>query len=104
MKSDSNATTTFTSEFVSSMAEIPSARRKSLKSVVISPLVCSVCASFGIFGGISSIFAGLLCIITHIALTTDTMFEKVGTVLMIAGIPLLLMGSIFLDEIESKNK
>jgi len=74
-----------------------------LRATVLSPLVCSLLASLGIFGGIASGFVGFICIVVHAALPGDTVFDKVGTALMIATIPAMLIGSIFVDEIEPKK-
>lgn len=77
------------------------ARKSMLRKTLLSPLVCSVLASLGIFGGIACLFAGVLCVVVHISLPGDTTFDRVGTTLLIAAIPMMLIGSIFLDEIES---
>lgn len=74
--------------------------KKSLRKTVLSLLVCSVLASFGIFGGISSLFVGLVCVVLHSVISHDRIFDSVGTVLLIVAIPMILMGSVFLDEIE----
>jgi hypothetical protein len=74
-----------------------------LRRAVLSPFLCSVLASIGIFGGISALFSGLVCVIVHAALAGDTAFDRVGTVLLIAAIPMILVGSIFLDEIEKRK-
>ena len=74
--------------------------KKALRKNVLSPLVCSVLASFGIFGGISSLFVGLICIVIHGVISHDKIFDSVGTVLLIVAIPMILIGSIFLDEVE----
>lgn len=70
-------------------------RRSFLNSVV-----CSVGATICIFGGISALIAGLFCVIVHGVIPGDVIFDHTGTVLLILGIPLLLVGSIFLDEID----
>lgn len=69
----------------------------------LRPWVWSVLASVGIFGGISSLFIGLIFIVIHGILSTDVMFDKAGTGLVIVAIPLILLGSICLDEIEGKK-
>lgn len=51
-----------------------------------------------------SALVGLVCIIAHAALTNDTAFNKLGTGLMIAVIPLLLAGSHFMDKLEEVRK
>ena len=74
-----------------------------LRRAILSPLFCSVAASFGIFGGISALFVGLICVVIHSLLAGDKAFDSVGTVLLIAAIPMILVGSIFLDEIETNK-
>ena len=68
------------------------------KSPVLRPLFCSIGALIGIFGGISILFAGLVCAIVHYALSGDVVFDRVGTVFLISAIPMLLIGSMFLDK------
>lgn len=75
----------------------------SLRRRILSPLLCTVCASIGIFGGIASLFGGLVCVIIHTAISGDRSFDQAGTVLMIAAIPAILIGSIFLDEINGES-
>jgi hypothetical protein len=77
--------------------------QKSLRKTVLTPLVCSVLASFGIFGGISSLFVGIVLVILHSILKNERMFDQVGTGLLIVAIPMILVGSIFLDEIAGKK-
>lgn len=72
------------------------------RSRILSPFICSVLAAFGIFGGISSLFAGLICVIIHSLLAGDRAFDSVGTVLLIIAIPMILVGSAFLDAIKDK--
>lgn len=74
-----------------------------LRRTLLSPLFCSVMASFGIFGGISALFVGLICVVVHGLLAGDKAFDSVGTVLLISAIPMILVGSIFLDEIETNK-
>ena len=74
-----------------------------LRRAILNPLLCSVLASVGIFGGISALFSGLVCIVLHTIVAGDTAFDRVGTVLLIAAIPMILVGSIFLDEIEKRK-
>jgi uncharacterized membrane protein YtjA (UPF0391 family) len=79
-------------------------RRPSLRRVVFNPVVCSIAAAIGMFGGISSLVAGVACIVIHSVIPGDRAFDQVGTTLLILGIPMLLLGSIFLDEIEVKER
>ena len=69
---------------------------------IMSPLICSVLAAVGIFGGISSLFAGLICVVIHSFLRVDRAFDSVGTVLLIIAIPMILVGSVFLDELGER--
>lgn len=77
--------------------------QKSLRKTLLTPLVCSVLAAFGIFGGISSLFVGIVFVIIHSVVVGDRMFDQIGTFLLIVAIPMILVGSIFLDEIEEKK-
>ncbi len=74
-----------------------------IRRTILSPLLCSVLATLGIFGGISALFSGLVCVILHALVNGDTAFDKVGTILLISAIPMILVGSIFLDEIEKRK-
>lgn len=66
-------------------------------------MVCSVLASLGVFGGVSFLFVGIVCVVIHGIALNDIVFDRVGTFLLIISIPMILIGSIFLDEINSKN-
>jgi hypothetical protein len=74
--------------------------RRSVRKALLTPAVCSVCATFGIFGGIASLFVGIVFVVLHTLVTNDRMFDHLGTGLLIVAIPMILLGSIFLDEIE----
>jgi len=74
-----------------------------LRKAILNPVVCSIAATLGIFGGASSLVAGLLCISIHLFIAQDVVFNRAGTTLLILGIPLLLLGSVFLDEIETNK-
>ena len=74
-----------------------------IRRTILSPLLCSVLATLGIFGGISALFSGLICVILHALVNGDTAFDSVGTILLISAIPMILVGSIFLDEIEKRK-
>lgn len=67
-------------------------------------LVCSVFASLGIFGGISALFVGLVCVVIHTLITSDTIFDRAGTVFLIVAIPAILIGSMFIDENEQGSR
>ncbi|MBK8466839.1 MAG: hypothetical protein IPL32_13500 [Chloracidobacterium sp.] len=84
---------------VEAARSLPSVKRI-VRKKVLSPLVCSVLASFGIFGGISSLFVGVVCVVIHGLVSGDGVFDSVGTVLLIVAIPMILIGAIFLDKIE----
>ena len=82
----------------------PSSRsRGSLRKALLTPVVCSVLASFGIFGGIASLFVGMICVLIHGLVSHDHIFDQAGTVLLIIAIPMILIGSIFLDEIQGEK-
>jgi hypothetical protein len=68
-----------------------------MKPSFVGPLFCSIGALIGVFGGISILFAGLISVIIHYAISGDVVFDRVGTVFLISAIPMLLIGSIFLD-------
>lgn len=85
-------------------SRVHTSRPKSqLRRTILSPLFCSIAASFGIFGGISALIIGLLCVVIHSLLKFDRAFDTVGTVLLVAAIPMILIGSIFLDEINANR-
>jgi hypothetical protein len=69
----------------------------------VPPWVWTVLASLGIFGGISSLFVGLVFVVIHGILPADVVFNRFGTGLLIIAIPMILLGSTCLDEIESKK-
>ena len=71
-----------------------------LRKSILRPSVCAVCASFGIFGGLAALFIGIVCVAIHAVVPGDLTFDSVGTMLLIAAIPMILIGSIFLDEIH----
>ena len=79
------------------------ARRRPRSNTRLRPVVCSVLAMFGIFGGISALFVGLVFVVLHGILAADKIFDRAGTVTLVAAIPMILIGSIFLDAIEEKN-
>ncbi len=77
--------------------------QKKLRKALLTSAVCSTLAAFGIFGGISSLFVGLLCVVVHGFVSEDRAFDQVGTILLIIAIPLILTGSVFLDESNKKS-
>src|SRR5689334_21143455 len=84
-------------------AEMPTDKtlkpRSQIRQFVFRPVVCSVCAFLGVFGGLLSLFLGLFCVVVHAVVPADHIFNRAGTILLIAGIPMMLAGSVFLDEI-----
>lgn len=79
----------------------PATESKSLlRKKLLTPMLCSVLASVGIFGGVSTLFVGIICVVIHGIIAHDRVFDRASTVLLIAAIPMLLIGSIFLDEIK----
>jgi hypothetical protein len=64
--------------------------------------LCSICGAVGVFGGLASLFCGLLCGIIHAVVAEDRVFDRAGTVLLVAAIPMILTGSIFLDQADPK--
>ena len=81
----------------------PRKPRGSVRKALLTPFVSSVLASLGIFGGISALFVGIVSVIIHGVLSHDQIFDRVGTVLLIIAIPMILFGSLFVDEIEGKK-
>jgi len=77
--------------------------RTALKKCILRPFPCSVLAATGIFGGLAALFVGIVCIVLHGIVPADVMFSRVGTVLLVVAIPMILMGSIFLDEIGKQK-
>ncbi|MFN0279811.1 MAG: hypothetical protein ACKVRN_14625 [Pyrinomonadaceae bacterium] len=84
--------------------ESPTAKPRSrLRQALLTPLVCSILASLGIFGGISALVVGLFAVVIHGIFPADRIWDRVGTILLIVAIPMILVGSIFLDEIQIKR-
>ncbi len=81
----------------------PVTGRKGLRKKLMTPLVCSVLASIGMFGGMSALFVGSLCVLFHGIVKQDVLFSQAGTVLLIVAIPMILVGSVFLDEIDLRK-
>lgn len=74
--------------------------KRILERTVLRPMPAAIIAATGIFGGVASLFIGLVCVAIHSVATSDRAFDQVGTVLLIIAIPMILVGSIFLDEVE----
>lgn len=81
-------------------AHTPDGFLRTLRKRILNRAFCSICAAFGIFGGISSLFVGLICVLIHTVDSGEKVFDRVGTILLLISIPMILIGSIFLDEIE----
>lgn len=77
--------------------------RTALKKSILRPFPCAVLAATGIFGGLSALFIGLVCIVLHGIVPGDVMFSGVGTVLLVVAIPMILIGAVLLDEIEGNK-
>ena len=77
--------------------------RGKLRKKILTPGVCSVAAGLGVFGGIAFLFAGLICVILHEIIPSDFVYNQVGTTLLISAIPMILVGSVFLDEIRGND-
>jgi hypothetical protein len=60
----------------------------------------TVLGLLGILGGVSGLFAGMICVIIHLILLPEQTFDRVGTVLLIMAIPMLLAGSLCMGELE----
>lgn len=54
-------------------------------------------------GGFLSPLLGMASIIIHSAISNDTVFGRIGTFFMIISIPMILLGSHFMDLIERKS-
>ncbi|MFT3745838.1 MAG: hypothetical protein QM785_16305 [Pyrinomonadaceae bacterium] len=70
---------------------------------ILTPRRCSLAAGIGIFGGVFFLFAGLICVILHELIAGDTACNQIGTFVLISAIPMILVGSIFLDEIRGND-
>lgn len=81
---------------------VPKERGK-LRKKILTPGVCSIAAGLGVFGGIAFLFAGLICVILHEIIPADFVYNQVGTTLLISAIPMILVGSVFLDEIRGND-
>ena len=77
--------------------------RSTIRRKLMSPLVCAVLASFGVLGGVSALFVGIVSVVIHGIVPQEHIFNRVGTVLLIVAIPMILIGSIFLDEIDQRK-
>ena len=76
-----------------SRAEVRQSKKTKNKSILSSALALA-----GIGGGLLAIFFGFVFIIIHAILEHDTIFNQIGTFLTVISIPMILVGSIFLDK------
>jgi hypothetical protein len=81
-----------------SAAVVATPERKSVR-----PFVRSLAAAVGIFSGIAALFVGLVCVAVHVVLPHDAVFDRVGSILLICAIPLMFIGSLFLDDVPSSG-
>jgi len=63
----------------------------------------SLLAVFGIFGGLSALFVGIVLVVIHGFMKSDAVFDRIGTDLLITALPMILFGSIFVDKIPEKK-
>ena len=77
--------------------------RSAIRRKLMSPLVCAVLASFGVLGGVSALFVGIVSVVIHGIVPQEHVFNRVGTALLMVAIPMILIGSIFLDEIDQRK-
>lgn len=68
--------------------------------VGVWPAFAFICMALGILAPV----LGMVFILIHAAAEGDVVFGEIGTVLMIASIPLLLAGSHFLDVWDKHRK
>lgn len=78
----------------------PDRVRSAMRKSVLRPFSCSIFAAVGIFGGLSSLFVGLVSVMIHAMVPVEKVFDRVGTILLVAAIPMILVGSVFLDAID----
>lgn len=78
-----------------------SKRRGKLRRTILTPMVSSIGAGIGIFGGIAALFSGLICCVIHELFWGDTVYNQVATTLLVMAIPMILLGSVLLDEVDA---
>ena len=83
--------------------DLTGSRRRPRSNTRLRPVVFSILAIFGVFGGISALFVGIVFFLLHSLAAVDAMFDRVGTALLVVAIPMILIGAIFIDAIEEKN-
>lgn len=75
-----------------------------VKGKSFTRMTCVAGAAIGSFGGLMSLFLGLLCSVGDEFLGSNTLLSKMATVLMIAGIPMMLAGSALMDKVERLDR
>jgi hypothetical protein len=77
------------------------------RRVVLGAGICSAGVGLGIGGGLTALVSGLVCVVAESVTPGDTAYGRLATILLIIAIPLLLIGSIFIDELalaESRKR
>ena len=74
------------------------------ENVRLRKMLFSTFAAFGVFGGVSALFVGIVFVALHSIVAGDRMFDTLGTGLLIAAIPMILIGSIFIDKIQGTRR
>jgi peptidoglycan biosynthesis protein MviN/MurJ (putative lipid II flippase) len=63
-----------------------------------------IALAFGcLIGGFAAPLVGLMLLIFH-EMFNDDLLNRIGTVLMIVSIPLILVGSIFMDSVDGNDQ
>lgn len=83
----------------SKLVDVPIIRSKKRKQT-LWPRLCPILAALGIFGGIGTLFLGIVCVIVHGVVINDKFFDRAGTALLIVAIPIIFCGSVLLDEVD----
>ena len=74
--------------------------RRTEANLRLRRMLFSAFAAFGVFGGVSALFVGIVFVVLHTVIAGDGVFDTLGTGLLITAIPMILIGSIFIDKIE----
>lgn len=64
----------------------------------VSGFVYALISFLFFFGGLSSLFIGFVLILFHTLIPGDLTFNRIGTILLILGIPMILFSSFFIDK------
>ena len=78
--------------------------RRTEENVRLRKMLFSAFAAFGVFGGISALFVGIVFVVLHSMMAGDRIFDTLGTGLLISAIPMILIGSIFIDKIQGTRR